>query len=68
MPIPHSTTWSKKCEFENWTIREYSKNLISSKIYEEGDANGYSKALLHTIVDHKSTGDAVKMADKYITT
>ena len=43
-------------------------NLISSNIYEEGDANGYSKALLHKIVDHKSSGEAVKMADKYFTT
>ena len=43
-------------------------NLIASNIYEEGDANGYSKALLHTIVDHKLSGEAVKMADKYITT
>jgi len=49
-------------------IKEYSKNLIASNIYEEGDADGFSKALLHTIVDHKSSGEAIKMANKYITT
>ena len=43
-------------------------NFIAFNIYEEGDTDGYSKTLLHTIVDHKLSGEAVKMADKYITT
>ena len=65
---PILNTLVYECEFDNGTIREYSANLIASNIYEEVDANGYSKALLHTIVDHKLTEEAVKMADKYITT
>jgi len=65
-PILNSLVY--KCEFDDETIREYLANLIASNIYEEGDADGYSKTLLHTIVDHKLSGEAVKMADKYITT
>ena len=42
-----------ECEFDDGTIREYLANLIASNIYEKGDSDGYSKALLHTIVDHK---------------
>jgi len=65
---PILNTLVYKCEFDDGTIKEYSENLIASNIYEEGDADVYYKALLHTIVDHKSSGEAVKMADKYITT
>jgi hypothetical protein len=65
---PVLNTLVYECEFDDGTIKEYSANLIASNIYEEGDADGYSKTLLHTIVDHKSSGEAVKMADKYITT
>ncbi len=43
-------------------------NVIASNIYEEGDADGFSSSLLYKIVDHKSSGEAIKMADKYITT
>ena len=35
---------------------------------EEGDADGFSSALLHQIVDHKASGEAIKMIDKYHTT
>ena len=44
--------------------------LIAANIYEEGNADGHSSLLLHTIVDHKASGEAeaVKMADKYIIT
>ena len=43
-------------------------NVIASNIYEEGDANGYSTSLLHQIVDHKASGEAIKMIDKYYIT
>ncbi len=42
--------------------------MIASNLYEEGDADGFSSSLLHQIIDHKSSGEAVKLEDKYITT
>jgi hypothetical protein len=57
-----------ECEFNDGTIKEYAANLIVSYIYEEGNADGFSFLLLHTIVDHKAPGEAIKMADNYIVT
>jgi hypothetical protein len=34
----------------------------------ESDADGFSSSLLYHIVDHKCSGEAIRMADKYITT
>ncbi len=34
----------------------------------ESDADGYSSSLLYEIVDHKSSWEATKMADKYLLT
>ena len=65
---PVLNTLVYECEFNDGTIKEYAANLIASNIYEEGDADGYSSSLIQTIVDHKSTGEAIKMADKYIVT
>jgi hypothetical protein len=65
---PVLNTLVYECEFNDGTIKEYAANIIASNIYEEGDADGWSTSLLHTIVDHKATGEAVKMADKYIVT
>ena len=63
---PILNTLVYECEFDDGSIREYSANVIASNIYEEGNADGYSSSLLHTIVDHKASGEAIKMADKYI--
>ena len=57
-----------ECEFDDGTIKEYSANVIAFNIYEKGDADGFSSSMLQQIIDHKSTGEAVKMEDKYITT
>ena len=65
---PILNTLVYECEFNDGTIKEYSANVIASNIYEEGDADGFSSSLLYQIVDHKSSGEAIKMADKYITT
>jgi hypothetical protein len=58
--------------FVYWTLltKEDGTILVLADENPElvGDADGYSKTLLHTIVDHKSSGEAVKMADKYIPT
>jgi hypothetical protein len=48
--------------------KEYADNVIASNIYEEGDSDGFSSSMLHQIIDLKSSGDAVKLEDKYITT
>ena len=56
-----------ECEFNDGTIKEYAANVIASNKYEEGDANGFSSLLLRQIIDHKSSGEAIKLEDKYIT-
>ena len=65
---PILNTLVYECEFNDGTIKEYAANTIASNIYEEGDADGFSSALLHQIVDHKASGEAIKMIDKYHTT
>jgi hypothetical protein len=65
---PILSTLVYECEFNDGTVKEYAENVIASNIYEEGDANGYSTSLLHQIVDHKASGDAIKMGDKYYIT
>ncbi len=42
--------------------------MIASNIYEEGDADGFSSSMLHQIIVHISSGEAVKLENKYITT
>jgi len=56
------------CEFDDGTIKEWAANVIASNIYKEGDADGFSSSMLHQIIDHKSTGEAIKLEDKYVTT
>jgi hypothetical protein len=56
------------CEFDDGTTRAYSANTIASNIFMELDAYGYSSSLFCEIVDHKSSGEATKMADKYLLT
>jgi hypothetical protein len=57
-----------ECEFDDGTVKEYAANTIASNIFQESDADGFSSSILYHIVDHKSSGEAVKMADKYFTT
>jgi len=57
-----------ECEFDDGTIKEYSANVIASNIYREGDADEFSSSISYEIIDHKSSGEAVKLEDKYITT
>ena len=65
---PILNTLVYECELNDGTIKEYVANVIASNIYEEGNSGGFSSLLLHQIVDHKSTGEAINMADKYIVT
>ena len=57
-----------ECEFDDGKIKEYAANVIASNIYEEGDADGFFSSSLHQIIDHKSSGEAIKLEDKYTTT
>ena len=54
------------CELRDGTVKEFAANMIALNIFEESDADGHTNTLLYKIVDHKSLGEAVKMADKYI--
>jgi hypothetical protein len=62
---PILNTLVYECEFNDGTVKEYAANTVASNIYEEGDANRFLSALLHTILDYKSSGEAVKMTNKY---
>jgi hypothetical protein len=55
-------------EFDDGTTQAYSANTIASNIYLEADADGYSSSLFYEIVDHRSSGEATKMVDKYFIT
>ncbi len=61
---PLLNTLLYECKFEDGTTQAYSTNTIASNIFEESDADGYSSSLLYEIVDHKSSGEATKMAEK----
>jgi hypothetical protein len=65
---PLLNTLLYECEFDDGTTGAYSANTIASNIFMESDADCYSSSLLYEIVDHKSSGEATKMADKYFTT
>ncbi len=56
------------CKFDDGMTQAYSANTIASNIFMELDADDYSSSLLYEIVDHKSSGEATKMADKYLLT
>jgi hypothetical protein len=57
-----------KCKFDDGTVKEYVANAIASNIFIESDADGFLCSILYHIVDHKSSEEAVKMADKYFCT
>jgi hypothetical protein len=57
-----------ECEFDEGTTREYAANTIASNIFMESDADGFSSSPLYHIVDHKRSGEATTMADKYFFT
>jgi hypothetical protein len=65
---PLLNTLLYESEFDDGTTRAYSANTIASNIFMESDADGYPRSLLYDIVDHKSSGEATKMADKYFIT
>ena len=64
---PLLNTLLYECEFNDGTTTEYAANKIASNIFLESDADGFSSSLLYHIVDHNCSGEAIRMADKYIT-
>jgi hypothetical protein len=42
--------------------------MIASNIFQETDADGYSSLFLYHIIDHKRSGDAISMEDKFFVT
>ncbi len=65
---PLLNTLHYECEFDDGTTREYAANLIASNIFIELDADDFSSSLLYHIVDHKCSGEATTMANKYFVT
>ena len=55
------------CEFPEGTVKEYLDNVIASNLFAEADSNGHGSAFLYKIVDHRLSGEALKMCNKYIT-
>ena len=55
---PLLNTLLYECEFDDGTTRE-------SNIFMELDADGFSSSLLYHIVDHKHSGEAISIANKY---
>ena len=54
-----------ECEFGDGTTSAYAANTIATNIYTESDADMHSNLLLNHIIDHKKSGDATLMEDKY---
>ena len=48
-------------------MKEYSANVIASDLFAEADSYGHASVFLYKIVEHRSSGEAVKMGNKYIT-
>ena len=56
-------------EFADGTIKEYSANVIAENMLTQVDANGFSKTMINSIIDHKmDKTTAVSKTDKYIVT
>ena len=55
------------CEFPDGTVKEYSANVIASNLFAEADSNGHQSLSMYKIIDHRLSGEAVKLCDKYIT-
>jgi hypothetical protein len=57
-----------ECKFDDGTVKEYAANTIVSNIFIESDEDGFLSSILYHTVDHTSSGEAFKMADKYFLT
>ena len=64
---PILDTRSYEVEFPNGEHAEFSANIIAENMYAQCDPEGNQFLLFDAIVDHKSDGHAVKIADMYVT-
>jgi hypothetical protein len=64
-PILDTRTYD--VEFPDGQEAEYAANLIAENMYAQCDAEGNQYLLMESLVDYKSDGHAVKVADMYVT-
>ena len=55
-------------EFSDGATKEYAANTIAESLYSTVDSNGYSRAVLESILDHAKDDRAIDKADKYLVT
>ena len=65
---PLLNTMVYDCVFPDGTTKEYAANIIAENIYNNVDFDGYASSSSYVIVDHKRSGDAIRMEDKYFVT
>ena len=65
---PILDTRSYEVQFEDGDISTYQANMIAEHMYSQCDSEGHELMLMDEIIDHRSTGDAVKRDDGYIKT
>jgi len=63
-PILDTRTY--EVEFPNGEAAAYAANVIAENMYAQCDAEGNQYLLMESIVDYKSDGHAVKVADMFI--
>ena len=52
--------------FEDGSVERYHANIIAEHIYSQVDGDGYGRALLDEIIDHKTDGHAVTKENGFI--
>ena len=63
---PHINTMVYEVEFPDGMVKEYAANVIAENILRQVDHDGFSTAMLKSIIDHKWNDDAVSSNDGYI--
>jgi hypothetical protein len=53
-------------EFPNSEAAEYAANIIAENMYAQCDAEGNQYLLMDSLVDYKSDGHAIKVADMFV--
>jgi hypothetical protein len=64
-PILDTRTYN--VEFPDGEEAEYAANVIAQNMYAQCDTEGNQYLLMESLVDYKTDGHAVKVADMYIT-
>jgi hypothetical protein len=62
---PILDTRQYEVEFPSGEVAEYTANIVAESMFAQCDAEGNHYLLLDLIVDHKSSEQAVKYADRY---